>query len=116
MKLGILLTEGPFQTEHHETATEIAKAALEKGHEVEMFLFLDGVYNALAAQAMPYAENQPVDHFKEILGLGGKIIACGVCVDARGLESGKNFIEGVKVAGLPQLSEQIDWADRFISL
>ena len=116
MKLGILLTEGPFQTEHHETATGIAKAALEKGHEVEMFLFLDGIYNAIKTQAMPYAKNQPVDHFKEVLSLGGKILACGVCVDARGLEGRHDFIEGVKVAGLPQLSEQIDWADRFISL
>jgi sulfur relay (sulfurtransferase) complex TusBCD TusD component (DsrE family) len=50
------------------------------------------------------------------LTLGGKIIACGVCVDARGLEGGKYFIEGVEVRGLPQLSEQIDRADRFISL
>lgn len=116
MKLGILLTEGPFQTQHHETAAGIAKAALRKGHEVEMFLFLDGVYNALKTQDMPYAKNQPVDHFKEVLSLGGKIIACGVCVAARGLEGGKNFIEGIEVAGLPQLSEQIDWADRFISL
>jgi sulfur relay (sulfurtransferase) complex TusBCD TusD component (DsrE family) len=50
MKLGILLTEGPFQTEHHKTATEIAKAALGKGHEVEMFLFLDGIYNAISTR------------------------------------------------------------------
>jgi sulfur relay (sulfurtransferase) complex TusBCD TusD component (DsrE family) len=57
-----------------------------------------------------------VDHFGEVLTLGGKIIACGVCVDARGLEGGKYFIEGVEVRGLPQLSEQIDRADRFISL
>ena len=116
MKLGILLTEGPFQTEHHETATEIAKAALEKGHEVEMFLFLDGVYNALSTQAMPYAKNQPVDSFKKVLSLGGKIVACGVCVAARGLDGGKYFIKGIAVGGLPQLSEQIDRADRFISL
>lgn len=116
MKLGILLTEGPFQTQHHETAAEIAKAALGKGHEVEMFLFLDGIYNAISTQAMPYAESQPVDHFKEVLSLGGKILACGVCVSARGFEGGKDFIEGVEIMGLPQLSEQIDWADRFVSL
>jgi tRNA 2-thiouridine synthesizing protein D len=116
MKLGILLTEGPFQTQHHETAAEIARAALQKEHEVEIFLFLDGVYNALKTHDMPYLERQPKDRFKEVLALGGKIIACGVCVSARGLEGGKDFIEGVKVAGLPQLSEQIDWADRLVSL
>lgn len=116
MNLGILLTEGPFQTEHWETASEIAKSALKKGHSVEMFLFLDGVYNVLKTQAMPEAPAQPVDSFKEIITLGGSIVACGVCIAGRGLEGGKNFIEGVEVGGLPQLSEQIDRVDRFISL
>jgi tRNA 2-thiouridine synthesizing protein D len=116
MKLGILLTEGPFQTQNHETAAGIAKAALRKGHDVDIFLFLDGVYNVLKTHDMPYLENQPKDRFREVLALGGKIIACGVCVAARGLEGGKNFIAGVEVGGLPQLSEQIDWADRVISL
>jgi sulfur relay (sulfurtransferase) complex TusBCD TusD component (DsrE family) len=112
----MLLTEGPFQTAKHKTAAEIAKAALRKGHVVEIFLFLDGVYNALATQAMPALARQPVADFKEIISLGGKIIACGVCTAARGLEGGKNFIAGVKVQGLPQLSEMIDNADRFISM
>lgn len=116
MKLGILLTEGPFQTQHHETAAEIAKAALKKGHEVEMFLFLDGVYNVLKTHDMPYLLRQPKDHFMEVLAQGAKITACGVCVSARGLEGGKDFIEGVQVGGLPQLSESIDNVDRFISL
>jgi tRNA 2-thiouridine synthesizing protein D len=115
MNIGILLTEGPFQTQHWETASGIARAALKKGHQVEMFLFLDGVYNALSTQAMPEAEAQPVDSFREILDLGGKIVACGVCIAARGLEGGKNFIEGVEVGGLPQLSEIIDRCDRFVS-
>ena len=40
--LGIMLTDGPWQTERWETVTKIAEAALDKGHEVKMFLFLDG--------------------------------------------------------------------------
>lgn len=115
MKMGIVLTEGPVQTEHWETATKIAKAALEKGHSVEMFLFLDGVYNLIKTQAMPEVEQQPVDSFRDIVDLGGRIVACGVCVATRGLDGRKDFIEGIEVGGLPQLSEIIDSSDRFVS-
>jgi tRNA 2-thiouridine synthesizing protein D len=116
VSIGIILTEGPFQTEKWETAANIAKAALDKGHSVEIFLFMDGVYNALAGQAFPEREKQPMDSFREILEKGGKIVACGVCTNARGLEGGKNFIKGAKVGGLPDLSEMIDKADRLITL
>ena len=115
MNIGIMLTEGPAQSSYWKSASEIAIAALNKGHQVEMFLFLDGVYNLLGTQAMPEAETQPVDNFKEIVGLRGKIIACGVCVAARGLEGGKDFIKGVEIGGLPQLSEIINRSDRFVS-
>ncbi len=114
MNLGILLTEGPFQSQRWESAAEIAIAALKKGHGVEIFLFLDGVYNALKTQAMPERETQPVDSFREIVKLGGKITACGVCVAARGLEGGKDFIDGVEIGGLPQLSEIIEQSHRFV--
>jgi sulfur relay (sulfurtransferase) complex TusBCD TusD component (DsrE family) len=33
---------------------------------------------------------------------GAEIIACGVCVNARGLQGGKDYVEGVRVGGLLQ--------------
>ncbi|MHA2034693.1 MAG: DsrE family protein, partial [Candidatus Thorarchaeota archaeon] len=41
--LGILLMTGPYTFENSHTFYDLAKAALEKGHEVKVFLFVDGV-------------------------------------------------------------------------
>jgi tRNA 2-thiouridine synthesizing protein D len=115
-KIGILLTEGPFQTQNWETAYNIGKAALEKGHAVRYFLYLDGVYNPLKTQDFPDWEKMPKDRFEELVKKGAGIIACGICVNARGLVNGKDFFEGVTVGGLPDFAEIIGEVDRLITL
>jgi len=115
-KIGILLTSGPFQYENWETAANIAQAALAKGHEVNMFWYLDGVYNPIKYQTFPDLPVLPKDRFAEIVGNGGSIIACGICVNARGLEKGKDYIEGVRVGGLPDFAEIVGESDRLITL
>lgn len=115
-KIGVLLTLGPFQFENWETAVNIADAALDKGHEVEVFYYLDGVYNPIKLQTFPDLPVMPRDRWNNILNRGAKIIACGVCVNARGLEKGKDYIEGVKVGGLPDFAEIVGEVDRLITL
>jgi tRNA 2-thiouridine synthesizing protein D len=115
-KIGILLTEGPFQTQKWETAYNIGKAALERGHEVKYFLYLDGVYNPMRTQKFPEWEKMPKDRFEELVRLGAEIIACGICVNARGLEDGKDYFDKVKVGGLPDFAEIIGEVDRLITL
>ncbi len=115
-KIGILLTLGPYQFENWETAANIAEAALDKGHKVEFFYYLDGVYNPIKYQTFPDLMVMPKDRWAKIVEKGGKIIACGICVNARGLEKGKDYIEGVKVGGLPDFAENISSSDRLITL
>lgn len=114
-KIGMLLTRGPFQFENWETAYNIANAALDKGHEVEMFLYLDGVYNPIKYQTFPDLPVMPKDRFAELAGKGAKIIACGVCVNARGLEKGKDYIPGITVGGLPDFAQIVSDVDRLIT-
>ncbi|MBI2955037.1 MAG: DsrE family protein [Chloroflexi bacterium] len=114
--LGMLLTLGPFQFENWDTAASIAEAALDKGHEVRMFLYLDGVYNPIKHQTFPDLSVMPKDRFAALVEKGATIIACGVCVNARGLEKGKDYIDGVKVGGLPDFAEIIGEADALITL
>ncbi len=52
-KIGFLLTAGPFQFQNWKTAADIADAALDKGHEVAIFMYLDGVYNPRGTQKFP---------------------------------------------------------------
>jgi tRNA 2-thiouridine synthesizing protein D len=47
---------------------------------------------------------------------GAQIIACGICVNARGLENGKDYLEGVKVGGLPDFAEIVSEVDRLVTL
>lgn len=115
-KIGILLTEGPWQTENYEIFACLAEAALDKGHEVEAFWYLDGVYNAIKHQKFPGDVPLPIQRMKKVIEKGGKIIACGICVNGRGLEGGKEFVEGVKVGGLPDMADMVSEADAFIAL
>jgi tRNA 2-thiouridine synthesizing protein D len=114
-KIGFLLTLGPFQFENWDTASNIAEAALDKGHEVQFFFYLDGVYNPIKFQTFPDLEVMPKDKWARILDKGAGITACGICVNARGLEKGKDFIDGVRVGGLPDLAEQISEVDRLLT-
>jgi tRNA 2-thiouridine synthesizing protein D len=115
-KLGVLLTLGPYQFENWETAYNISNAALDKGHEVQMFLYLDGVYNPIKYHTFPDWPEMPKDKFAELVKKGAKIIACGVCVNARGLEKGKDYIDGITVGGLPDFAQIVSEVDSVVKL
>lgn len=115
-KIGFLLTTGPFQFEGWETLCNIAEAALDKGHEVSVFNYLDGVYNPIKHQTFPDLNVMPKDRFVTLAEKGAKIICCGVCVNARGLEGGKEYVDGIKVGGLPDFAEIVGSVDRLITL
>jgi len=115
-KIVLLLNEGPWQTENYEIFARLAEAALDKGHEVEGFWYIDAVYNGIKNQKFAEIDILPVERMKNLLEKGAKIIACGVCANARGLERGKEFIEGIRVGGLPDMADMVSEADAFISL
>lgn len=114
-KIAFLLTSGPFQFQNWETAVNLADAALDKGHEVNLFLYLDGVYNPNRHQTFPDLPVLPRDRFARLVQRGAKIIACGVCVRARG-QKGEDYLEGVPVGGLPDFAEMLGESDRLVTL
>lgn len=114
--LGFLLTTGPYQVQNYETLTKTAEAALDKGHQVKIFMYLDGVYNPIKLQTFPDLDILPKDRLQTLLEKGAEVIACGICVNARGLEGGKDFLEGVKVGGLPDFAEIVGDVDRLVTL
>lgn len=110
------MTHSPLQFPHWETAAHLALAALDQGHQVSIFLYLDGVYTPLRHQRFPDLEVLPVDRVKTLLAKGARIVACGLCVNARGLEGGKDFLEGVEIGSLPDFAAILGQADRLVSL
>ena len=113
---GIILTGGPYQTERWETACGIAGAALDRKDAVTLFLFVDGVYNALATQRFPAVEKVPKDYFRALIERGATIYACEVCTNNRGLEEGRDFLPGVKLQGALVVSDMVSKCDRMITL
>jgi tRNA 2-thiouridine synthesizing protein D len=115
-KIGFLLTTGPYQVENAETLYKIASSALDKGHEVSIFQYLDGVYNPVKHQTFPDLSVLPKDRFEDLARRGATVIACGVCVNARGLQGGKEYVDGVRVGGLPDFAEIVGEVDRLVTL
>lgn len=115
-RFGIILTGSPYQTQRWEIACSLAEAALDRSDGVTFFLFMDGVYNALAAQRFPVMEVLPKDRFASILRRGGEVYACEVCTNNRGLEEGGGYLEGVKLAGASLVSEMVARCDRVLTL
>lgn len=115
-RLGILVTLGPFQFQHWETACNLADAALDKGHGVDIFYYLDGVYNPIRHQSFPDLPEMPKDRVSHLAERGANLIACGICVNARGLENGKDYVEGVRVGGLPDFAEIVGQVDSLVTL
>lgn len=114
-RIGILLTAAPFQFENWETAVNIAEAALDKGHEVAFFLYIDGVYNPVRQQSFPEPIVLPHERFMTLLERGARVIVCGICARIRGLERA-DYVEGVVVGGLPSFAMLIGEVDRLVSL
>ncbi|MEM2143054.1 MAG: DsrE family protein [Candidatus Thorarchaeota archaeon] len=114
--LGVLLTTGPYSYENSHTFYELARAALEKGYDVKVFLFIDGVNNAKLNQD-PDPDIPMNRRFQELADAGVEFQACGLCTSARGFDQGgSDFIPGVQVSGLTEFAEIVGQCDRLLCL
>ena len=113
---GIVLRGGPYQTQRWETAQSIARAALKRSDKVTIFLYMDGVYNALATEDFPSLERLPKDHIEALLNSGAEVFACLTCTDNRGLEDGRAYLKGVQLTGATHAAEMVEACDRIVNL
>ena len=112
----ILLCESPFQHEAVDNAIDISRAALEKGHEVDIYLMMDGVYGPITSQSgEPFKMDSISDRFKKLLELGAIISSCRVCMELRGVTS-LMLPEGIDIGGILDHSEMISEADVVLSI
>ena len=115
-EFGIVLRGGPYQTQRWETAYGMADAALKRSDGVTIFLYMDGVYNALAPQDFESMKKLPKDHVESLLDQGAKIFACLTCTDNRGLEDGRAYLKRVQLTGSTEAGEMVSKCDRIINL
>ena len=111
----ILLCESPFQREAVDHALEITKAALAKGHQVDIYLMMDGVYNPLVTQSgEPFHVDSVSHRIRELMEAGAKFSGCRVCMELRGVTE-KDIPEGMDIGGIFDLSESLTEADVVLS-
>jgi len=120
--VGFLLTGGPFDSQRWRTAYELGRAALDDGHEVTYFNYLDGVLVPVLGQSLPECsdtslyDEMPVEKFRSLVADGATVLCCGLCVDARGIDPESDYPDEVELGLLPDLADLVGDADRVISL
>lgn len=120
--LGILLTGGPFDSQRWRTGYELGRAALDAGHDVRYFHYLDGTLVPVEDQSFPECadgglfDEMPTEKYQQLLDEGAELICCGLCVDARGIDAASDYPDGVEVGLLPDLADMLGEVDRVVSL
>ncbi|MCQ1534441.1 sulfur reduction protein DsrE [Methanosarcina sp. KYL-1] len=121
--LTIVLTDGPYISEYAEIACKLADEAL-KRYQVNIFLYLDAVHIPKKGQNPSFFINAG-ELFTALAERGAVIRACARCAAARGYiaeeetasrSNCRDYIPGIKISSLYELSEMLSKSDRVISL
>jgi tRNA 2-thiouridine synthesizing protein D len=116
MKFGILVNEGPYNHQASDSAYLFAKAAIEKGHQIDrVFFYHDGVNNATKLTEPPQDDRHIVNRWTKLAEEHGVDLV--VCV-AAGLRRGlveANLAPGFRISGLGQLVEAGIRCDRVVT-
>jgi uncharacterized protein involved in oxidation of intracellular sulfur len=116
MKILIIINDAPYGTEKAYNALRLAmNIQKEKADaEVSVFLMADAVGCGLPNQNTPQGYYNIERMLKSVLLNGGKVKACGTCMDARGLADSK-LIDGVERSNMKELTDLTLEADKAIT-
>lgn len=105
-EITMILNDAGYGDERPYNALRYAKALVEQGAEVNIFLMADSVTCALEGQETPEGYYNLGRMFKYLVNKGMEIHACGSCMETRGI-SEEDSIDGVKKSTMSQLA---DWS------
>ena len=111
----MILCRPPFHYELVEHCFKLARAAVEEGHKVSIFLFMDGVYNLLNTQnGEVFKVKTTHEEITKLMEMGVKVTCCKLCTELRGV-TGQIKSEKVKAAGIGELNDEFMDADAVLS-
>ncbi len=90
----IAIGSGQYTKERPYTILRFAYTALLDGHKINIFLVEDGIWVGKKNQEPSNYDNVG-KWLKDVIGEGAKVLACGVCMKARGM-SEDELMEGVQ--------------------
>lgn len=113
-RIVIMVTAPPNHSATWQTAVSLAAAAVEREHQVALFLFMDGVYGAIRRRRGAGPAAMPAVELASLMGRGVRVCLCATAAELRGLDLAA-LVEGVTVGGLPDLALMVEDADRLVS-
>jgi len=127
VKIGVVVSAGPYTHESSDTAYNFVKAAIAAGHEVpRVFFYHDGV-NVGTRLSVPPQDDRNIQVNWSALAKehGTDLVICIAAAQRRGLldeneaqRQGKdadNIAEGFRISGLGQLIEMGIQTDRLVT-
>jgi uncharacterized protein involved in oxidation of intracellular sulfur len=113
MKYLFIFNDAPYGNQRAYNGLRLALALSHKAR-IGVFLLGDGVTCALAGLSPAHADYNPQDMLEAIARTEAPIIACGTCMEARGLTQ-ESLITSVQRGTLDQLVEWVEEADKVLS-
>jgi len=115
MKSLFIINDPPYGTERVYNALRLAHALLKKEPqtEVTVFLMADSVVAAKAGQKTPDGYDNVERMLKRVLSGNGKVLLCGTCMDARGLDDAA-LMAGARRSTMDELSTATAEADKVL--
>lgn len=113
MNVLFILNDRPYGAERSYNALRLA-IALQKDHpsvEIRIFLMADAVGCAIPNQTTAQGYYNIERMLKSVIAKGGKVKACGTCMDARGMKD-VQMIDGAERSGMSELAQWSMEADK----
>jgi uncharacterized protein involved in oxidation of intracellular sulfur len=109
----LILNDPPYGTQRVYNALRLAQALLKKDplNEVTAFLMADAVLAAKGGQKTSDGYYNIERMLKRVLAGNGKVLLCGTCMDARGLDDA-GLIEGARRSTMDELAAATIDADK----
>lgn len=112
MSILMILNDPPYGTERSFNGLRLAKALLDKGEKVTVFLMADAVACAKQGQKVPNGYYSIERMLKPVVR-SGELLLCGTCMDARGLAENE-ILEGARRSTMDELAGRTIEADRVL--
>jgi uncharacterized protein involved in oxidation of intracellular sulfur len=115
MKILFILNDPPYGTERTYNGLRLAHALSKKDAAIEITVFLmaDAVIAAKAGQKTPDGYYNIERMLKRVVAGNGKVLLCGTCMDARGLDDA-SLMEGARRGTMDELAGATLEADKVL--
>ncbi len=116
MNILIIINDAPYGTEKAYNALRLSNQMLKDhpGTEVNIFLLADAVGCGMAEQKTPDGYYNMGRMIKLFIAKGGKVKACGTCMDARGI-SDQMLQDGVQRSNMVEFGQWTADSDKVIT-